>query len=108
VKERDLSFLEKAAFFAHDLKFRRNFCQKFVLHRRFLHLSPVPSFHFGDEMTSDNTNSFSADGGEEGKKRKETTKAKKKSSRSSESPRRSAKSASGISSQTSTRSTRNF
>ena len=70
VKERDLSFLEKAAFFAHVLKFRRNFCQKFVLHRRFLHLSPVPSFHFGDEMTSDNTNSFSADGGEGGKKKK--------------------------------------
>ena len=68
---------ERFEFFGESCVFRprpkiskEDFCQKFVLHSRFLHLSHVPSFHFGDEMTSDNTNSFSADGGEGGKKKK--------------------------------------
>ena len=71
VKER-FEFWEKAAFFPPRPKFsKEDFRQKFVLPSSFSPpLSVVPSFHFGDEMTSDNTNSFSADGGEGGKKKK--------------------------------------
>ena len=71
MKER-FEFWEKAAFFPPRPKFsKEDFRQKFVLPSSFSPpLSVVPSFHFGDEMTSDNTNSFSADGGEGGKKKK--------------------------------------
>ena len=69
VKERFLSFLEKAVFRPRP-KFRRKTFVKNLFHRRFHLLFRVPSFHFGDEMTSDNTNSFSYDGGEGGKKKK--------------------------------------
>ena len=70
VKER-FEFWEKAAFFVHDLNFEGRLSSKICSLSSFSPpLSIVPSFHFGDEMTSDNTNSFSADGGEGGGKKK--------------------------------------
>ena len=71
MKETDWSFGRKLRFFPPRPKFsKEDFRQKFVLPASFSPpLSVVPSFHFGDEMTSDNTNSFSADGGEGGKKK---------------------------------------
>lgn len=55
----------------HDLNFEGRLPSSKICSSSFSPpLSPVPSFHFGDEMTSDNTNSFSADGGEGGKKKK--------------------------------------